>query len=642
MVTIDRDNIWFKTGLWLLIALSILAVLNYVAAGLFLTLIKQDADQANLLTLYRYWYWHGSNPKVSRMLVLAIGITLGLAGFVVFQLFKNWNSKPLHGAARFAKRSEIAKEGFFKDQGIIVGRIGGKYLRDNTQTSIGVIAPSGAGKGVSVAVPNCLVYPDSMVINDPKFELWKLTSGFRAQHGHEVFLFAPTSPERKTHRYNCLGYISDDPALRIDDIQKIGTYFYPDVPNTDPIWTATPRSLFLGLVLYLKETPELPCTLGEVLRQSSIGGDEAAHFKALIEQRKAAGRPLSTSCVMALNEFIGVEAAETRTGIMKSFKARLELWHNPLIDAATAENDFDLRELRKKRMSVYIGLPLADFKRLSFLMNVFYQQLFDLNMRELPEDNPELKYELCLLMDEKKICGRIDAIADAIGLIRGYRIRVVMILQNPFQLDEVYGEKTASVIREALQTKVLFGQDDEKVCQDISRYLGDQTVKARSVSRPKFFSFQGNNRGATENESDQRRALLLPQEIRQLGKENLLILRANIPPIRAKKIRYHKDSRFKSRVCPAPAIAEVPAVVRELPTPLKPAKAGGAGGKAAEEAAPRHPELHELKATKLSDYVFDQKAVVIPASESMQEKLVKQLAAAFYDSQKAVSSVALA
>ena len=640
MIQFDKDSFWTKAALWLAGALTILAVLDYVAGGLFLKLIKQNPNDANLWTLYRYWYWHNSNPKVHRMLGLSVAITVGICGFILYHVFKGWDKKPLHGAARFAKRREIAKEGFFKDEGVIIGRVGGRYLRDNSQTSIGLIAPSGSGKGVSCAVPNCMLYPDSMVVNDPKLELWKLTSGYRAKHGHAVFLFAPTVQNRKTHRYNPLGYVSDDPALRIDDLQKIASYFYPDTPGVDPIWTATPRSLFLGLALYLKETPELPCTIGEILRQSSTGGDEAAQFKGLIEQRKTAGRPLSTGCVMALNELIGVEALETRSGIMKSFKARLELWHNPLVDAATSANDFDLRELRKQRMTVYLGLALADFKRLSFLMNVFFQQIFDLNTRELPEDNPALKHQLLLLMDEFKICGRIDVIADAIGLIRGYNIRALIVLQNPYQLDEVYGQHTANVIREAMQLKILFGQDDEKVCEEISRYLGKQTVKGKSTSTPSFFSLN-RNRGESQTESDQPRALLMAQEIRLLGKDNILILRANIPPIRAKKIRYFKDKNFTGRLCPAPTIHELSLVNRELPELIKLPRKESGGGKSA-ETPPRHPDLHELKTTKLSDYVFDEKAVVIPASEHMQEKLIRELSAAFYESQKQFGSVALA
>ncbi len=54
--------------------------------------------------------------------------------------------------------------------------------------------------------------------------------------------------------------------LRVGEIQTIGHVLYPTEHVKDAFWNESARNLFLGLCLYLIETPTLPCTLGELLR----------------------------------------------------------------------------------------------------------------------------------------------------------------------------------------------------------------------------------------------------------------------------------------------------------------------------------------------------------------------------------------
>lgn len=52
--------------------------------------------------------------------------------------------------------------------------------------------------------------------------------------------------------------------------------------------------------------------------------------------------------------------------------------------------------------------------------------------------------------------------------------------------------------------------------------------------------------------SDQRRALMLPQELMQLPSGTLIVLKASVPPTRAEKIVFYRDKRFTRRQRPAP------------------------------------------------------------------------------------------
>ncbi len=74
---------------------------------------------------------------------------------------------------------------------------------------------------------------------------------------------------------------------------------------------------------------------------------------------------------------------------------------------------------------------------------------------------------------------------------------------------------------------------------EYSEMLGFQTVKSKSRSSGKG--------GGSTSESDQRRALMLPQEIRELGQDNEIVTLENTKPIFCKKIKYYEDPVFTKR-----------------------------------------------------------------------------------------------
>jgi type IV secretion system protein VirD4 len=83
--------------------------------------------------------------------------------------------------------------------------------------------------------------------------------------------------------------------------------------------------------------------------------------------------------------------------------------------------------------------------------------------------------------------------------------------------------------------------------------LGHFTERATSRGRSRSFSGHGHST-VSRNESEQRRALLLPQEFKELGSERLVVIFENCKPILGEKIRYWRDKAFTSRLLPAPAV----------------------------------------------------------------------------------------
>jgi type IV secretion system protein VirD4 len=531
----------------------------YLAGCFFLWSIHADPRRATPLTVSQYAYYYGREPHIRRHLLTssALASAFVLAGIGAACLPRR---RALHGDARFATRREIAAAGLLSNEGIILGRRGRRYLMLAGQQGVALAAPPRAGKGTGVVVPNALNWPGSLVCVDIKRENWTITAGFRASRGQACYLFDPFAEDGRTARWNPFSYVSSDPVRRLNDLQRIAEMLYPDPPNVDPFWTASARSLFLGIALYLFETAYLPKTIGEVLRQGMASDDEGfgQHWKRLVEGRNSGGRPLSPECVRSLYDVIDL-APVTASSIRKTFTSRLDLWLNPILDAATAESDFDLRALRKQPMSIYVGVNPDDLHRLRPVLNLFFQQAIGLQTRELPERNPALKHQVMMLLDEFTSLGRIPIIAEAISYLPGYNVRVVLVIQTPAQLREVYGIHNAETMLKSLAARIVFAPKDFSDAREISDELGFTTVPARTVSTPVGTPFdRRGSRSKSQSVSLQRRALLLPQEVKELGTEDAIVFYEGLRPIRCRKIRYFSDRRFRRRLLPAPPVPGPP------------------------------------------------------------------------------------
>ncbi|MEK6383367.1 MAG: type IV secretory system conjugative DNA transfer family protein [Paraburkholderia tropica] len=441
---------------------------------------------------------------------------------------------------------------------LVVGVWRGRYLRFTGQQFVLLAAPARSGKGVGIVVPNLLSYPDSVVVLDIKQENFNLTAGFRCAHGHEVYLFNPFAEDGRTHRYNPLSAISDG-VFRVGDILAIGYALYP-VGGHDDFWKDQARNLFLGIVLLLcewhdarrvgnTEVPDYPVTMGEVLRQSSGNGMPVKAYlqQALLQNR----RMLSGACVDALNRFLANDD-KVLASILGTFNAPLTIWANPIVDAATSANDFDLRNVRRRRMSVYVGITPDHLTEAALLVNLVFSQLVNLNTRQLPQSDPELKVQCLLLMDEFTSVGKIHIIARAVAYMAGYNLRLLSIVQSVSQLESVYGRVDARTFVTNHAMQIIYAPREQKDANEYSEMLGTFTDRSRSVSRSN--ALFGGRGGSSESFSEQRRPLLLPQELKELGRDKEIILLENTKPILAERICYWRDPAFTSRLRAAPAI----------------------------------------------------------------------------------------
>ena len=569
---------WLKWLFVIIVFIIVTAAAIWFSGIMFYVLNKANPlGKTNLWTWVEYWQAYQYEPiiakKLKTSLFIAFVVFYGI--FIAVMVDALRDTPFLHGNARFATEGEIEKAGLFAKQGIIVGKYKNRFLLFAGMQFALLAAPTRSGKGVGIVIPNLLSYPESVVVIDVKQENFLITSKYRAKHGQECYLHNPFATDGKTHRYNPLFYVSDIPRIRILDIIGIAHIFYPGY-GKDKFFDESARNLFLGLALYIFETPNMPRTIGELLRQGSGKGQPIKEYlQAIIKKRnyrevKKTGSkshrnltkpeekkvelvpivewdgigdpPLSNECVDALNRFLST-SDNTLSSIHATFNAPLTIWASPIVDAATSGNDFDLRDVRQKRMTIYLGIPPNKLADAEILINLFFTQLISLNTDKLLYSSPELKYPCLLLMDEFTAPGRIEIIDKANAFLAGYGLRLLTIIQSPSQIKSEprrgYGKEGGETLITNHALKILYTPDDQKTANEYSEMLGTYTFKAQSIN------IHERSKGS---ESDQRRSLMLPQELYEMSLSKQIIRIGNSKPIFCEKIFYYADHVFLDRL----------------------------------------------------------------------------------------------
>ncbi|WP_282128034.1 type IV secretory system conjugative DNA transfer family protein [Roseobacter litoralis] len=529
-----------------------------------------------------------SGPETEKWVKLG-----GYAGLVptlliILAFLRNRPKPDLHGKARFAAERDIRAAGLRSGTGLIAGFTGPlpsrnygkpvdrfgrvveeggviKTAADNltakTLLTYGgpehmfLYAPTRSGKGAGVVVPNLLNWPGSAVILDIKKENWILTAGFRKSRGQDVYLFDPLESSGKTHRWNPLSTVRRGGDFQIEDLQRLADLFIP-VHSKDPFFDRAAQNAFVGVGGYLAETPDLPFTLGEIFRQLTLTGNVVQTFKDRIRKRKDNGRALSWQTEAALTDFIS-KSENTFESVKSTITANLGLFANPMLDRATSGSDFDFADLRKRRISIYVGITPNNLGRLGPLLNLFFQSCVDANMQELPENNPNLKHKVLLCMDEFAAVGELPAFKRGIVYFAGYGLKVLTIIQTPAQLSDIYGADAAAAYMDNAGVEIAFTPKSLKEARNLSDRFGTFAMESKSESRAKHLA---DSKGTTISTSEQKRALMMPQELLAMDQSKALVMIAGHPPVMANKIRYYAEDVFLERARIPPP--DVPSIIK--------------------------------------------------------------------------------
>jgi len=442
----------------------------------------------------------------------------------------------IHGDAKWATSRDVKKMGLRSKSGVLLGSFNKKLLVADGYQHILLFAPTGSGKGVGFVIPNLLFWKDSVIVHDIKLENYELSSGWRKKHlKQKVFLWNPADPDGVSHCYNPMDWISKKPGQMVDDVQKICNFLLPE----QEFWQNEARALLTGIMLYLVAAEDKPATLGEVVR--TLRNDDVVYNLAVVLDTM--GKKIHPVSYMNIASYLQKPDKE-RGSVTSTANSSLELWANPLIDTTTATSDFNLHEFKVFPHTAYVGLTPDNINRLKPLMNMFYQQAAAFFTAKMPQ--PHEKFGVLMLMDEFPTLGKMEQFQAGIAYFRGYRVRLFLIIQDTEQLKGIYEESGMNSFLSNATFRITFAANNMETANLISQLLGNKTAQQISYNKPKYLDL---NPGARSlHVSDTQRALLLPQEVIQMPRDEQIILIESQPPIRCKKIFYFKEKFFTSRL----------------------------------------------------------------------------------------------
>lgn len=534
------------------VALFLVAL--YLAGVLFLLLNLVSPSHARVFSIVGYWMEYANEERFRTQLVLATSVAAGgLMIFLPAVLFARFRPlRYLLGDARFARAAEVSRSDLLSPTlpSIIVGRYRDQQLLQTAQRSVLLAAPVHSGTAASIVIPNLMNWQHSLVVLDVTGAGYRTTAGFRAKHVGDVYAFAPFDGGARSHRWNPLSAVRRNSGDRVADLLRIGQLLYPnrDTASTTASANEAACNFFVVLGLLLSESPELPFTVGEMLRLASgYGGSLTDHIRHLIRQRRREGRPLSDECIDAL-ECVLDEPRLAR--VVAVFRAPLLVFADPAVDAATSESDFQLGELRRRRSSVYLRVPADRLASATPLLNLFFGQLVELNTRVRPEADPTLKYQCLLINDDFDSLGRVSAITSAAANLGEYNLRLLTVVQAPRGLSITYGSDEAEVFVRHHSLRIVFAPRQQDEAYAYAALLGG----GARIAAPRGRDGLRLRHQLLVRQQPEQDWPLLPHELQELGSDCEIVSIEGCRPILARKIRFDKEPAFQRRVLEPPVV----------------------------------------------------------------------------------------
>jgi type IV secretion system protein VirD4 len=502
--------------------------------------------------------------RVVNLSLVALMLEVAAVGGAIAYCATEWRRSlgPIDGA-RFAARRDLRKAKLLQGapgESILLGRFEGKDVRYSGDSHLLVNGPTRSGKGRGFVMPNLLQWLGSAIVLDIKLENYLLTGATRAAMGQQIIVIAPGS--EFSHCWNPLDFVRPWPA-RATDVMNMAAALIEEPERGEKFWALTARGLLAGLIAYVLESRAMEGrrTMRSVQRLLSTEDGLAKTLQARLEIEPN----LSSFVVESFRGFINGEEKQ-RKSFEKTVDTGLQAWKNKLIGDMTAKSDFDIRDFRRKGMSVFIASPVSDFGTVEPLIRLFIQQIHDLALRELPR--PDEKLKVLLMLDEFYQFKRLPEVVLRAPLVGGYGFKIAVMSQNLPQIDERYSKVTREAFLGNMDIKLFIAANDDTTAEAISRDLGRKFVKRVAVSERLGF---GGGNGVTRTSTWVETDLLSPANIKQLSDDKTLMLVRGHPGVILDKLNFYSDPVFQRSVKESAAfrsMLKTPAVEEVVEWPL--------------------------------------------------------------------------
>ena len=456
-----------------------------------------------------------------------------------------------HGSSRFMKLREmeqILDVGRLDDlKGTVYGKHKDDPLDDDTFADyVASIEKTGLAGNLLVAgapktgkswgfvrpfVFQCVKRHESLVLSDPKAELYNSMAGYLADQGYEVRVFNLLDMEFSDH-WNPIGEADHDPRL----IPVIASTIIANTSSekeTNDFWSKAELNLLTALLYFVQQDidgagrlkPLSERRLGRILELLSEDG-----LKQIDEtiKRLPAGHSAKGPYGLFLNA-----KENLRGNIVIGLGNRLNVFHDKLVDTLTSDSTIDIT-LPGRKPCAYFCILSAQDSTYTFLSSLFFTMLFSrLEAYARREKKGRLPVTVNFLLDEFPSIGKLGDFKRSIAFTRSFGMNCQILVQSIAQLADMYPRHEWEEIVACCDATICLGVNDLTSARFISEKCGMTTIQVTNQQQPQtplFSPLQNNIRPYSMTRSNTQRALMQPDEVLRLdNKQCIVLLRGQLP-----------------------------------------------------------------------------------------------------------------
>lgn len=444
-----------------------------------------------------------------------------------------------HGSARWATWWDLVRGGAWgRNRGLIVGKLYGRFIRYRRDGTTLVRAAAGKGKGVSVIIPNLLDYPGAIFCSDPKGENHAITQRWRSTLGPVYRLNAINA--NFSHRFNPFDLIRRGTPHEADDCAMIADLLVTPSGAEDTHWDKSARALLASLIQHVVTAFDKPVQTLATVRH--LVASEGETFAEVL-------RDMASSAIASVAEAgrdaLGSLGSEEMTSVKKNAALNMLIFSKDRIGGLlTSASDFDLIDLHRRVMTVYVMIPedaLAVYAPLLRLL-VGSATVAMVRGKHLPRP----KYKPLFLIDECAALGRLDLLTQFLAIGREYA-HTLLVFQDSGQIKTRYGNDGARTYMAASGCQVTFGVSDFDTARELADSIGRTTVYSHSEGSSETAA--GLRRHQQTGAAETGRYLLDPAEIRRLPSDRAVVfLQDQVrAPVLVRKVKYYKERCWRGR-----------------------------------------------------------------------------------------------
>ena len=480
-------------------------------------------------------------------------VFIGVMGFHVLAWSKYFEDKTFifkkkivtHGSAEFA--SSINNHRSEKGKQFLLGRFvyeNGEKEKFYQSGHMLTCAPSGAGKGIGVVVPNLLEYEGSIFCVDIKGENYCVTADYRRSIGQKTILLDPFNvvpsgdyfSDTGKDSYNIIDWLKSFPEDITSDSQMIAESLIVSTGGESDFWNDSAKDMLRGIIAYTTTLEN--GSLGEVRRILTLSKDA---FEDAMATMQTCG---VTVCERCANTILSMDE-KTRAGVLSTAQQQTAFLDEDRITNCLSYSSFDLSAFKNGSISFYLVMPPERLANNFRLIRLFISLLITsvTRIKEKPE-NPAL-----FLFDEFAQLGRMTILEVSLSLIRGYGASYWFFIHDLSRFKAVY-QKWQTFL--ANTTKQFFSTADYDTAKYISDMLGQTTEgfithssnSSSSVSGSGSAKSQSYSSGSSSSENRMARNLLNPDEVMRLPSDDVLVFTRGEDAYKLKRVNYLTDEDF--------------------------------------------------------------------------------------------------